>query len=145
MADINSNSTRCGKIVDSSQLDLDINSNSVPQFAYYVPNQNDDGHDTSLSTAMTWFQGWFDARRNNPNFNTNTLFVIVWDEAVSGGSNQVACVLYGTPVHPPSNHQDNTAYNHYSIMATTEKNWNLGNCNKGDVTANAFTRYLVHP
>ncbi|CAG8446830.1 6604_t:CDS:2 [Gigaspora rosea] len=69
MQDINSDPTRCAKIVDASQLDIDINNNQVPQYVMYVPNQNNDGHDTSLSTAMTWFQGWFDARKNNPKFS----------------------------------------------------------------------------
>ncbi|CAG8728732.1 18321_t:CDS:2, partial [Gigaspora rosea] len=145
MEDINTNPTRCAKIVDSSQLDIDISNNQVPQYVMYVPNQQDDGHDTSLSTAMTWFQGWFDARKNNPNFNTNTLFFFVWDEAVTSKTNQVAAVLYGTPVKPPSNNQDSTAYTHYSFLAGVEKNWNLGNLGRNDATATPFTKYLVHP
>ncbi|CAG8446805.1 phosphoesterase family-domain-containing protein [Gigaspora rosea] len=143
MQDINSDPTRCAKIVDASQLDIDINNNQVPQYVMYVPNQNNDGHDTSLSTAMTWFQGWFDARKNNPNFNTNTLFLITWDEGVS--KNQVATVLYGSPVKPPSTHQDSTAYTHYSYLATVEKNWNLVNLGRNDATATPLTKYLVHP
>ncbi|CAG8528373.1 4493_t:CDS:2 [Cetraspora pellucida] len=132
------------KKVDSSVLDTDISGNTVPQFAYYVPNLNDDGHDTSLTYAMNWFQTWFNARRTNPNFNTNTLFVVIWDEAVSSTSNQVFAMLYGTPVVPTSNHDDNTAYTHYSIMKTVEANWNLTNCNRNDVTANQFMN-LRHP
>ncbi|CAG8520097.1 23393_t:CDS:2 [Racocetra persica] len=79
MTDINSNPARCAKLMDASQLDTDISNNQVPQFAYYVPNQLDDGHDTSLNYAMNWFKSWFEVRRNNPSLTTNTLFVIVWD------------------------------------------------------------------
>ncbi|CAG8739677.1 15553_t:CDS:2, partial [Racocetra fulgida] len=46
MDDIRTNSTRCAKIVPGTQLDTDINNNAVPQFVYYTPNQNNDGHDT---------------------------------------------------------------------------------------------------
>ncbi|KAF0557662.1 phosphoesterase family-domain-containing protein [Gigaspora margarita] len=122
MQDINTNPTRCAKIVDSSQLDIDISNNQV--------------HNTSC---------WFDARRNNPNFSTNTLFLFVWDEAVTSKANQVAAVLYGTPVKPPSNNQDPTAYTHYSYLAAVEQNWNLGNLGRNDATATPFTKYLVHP
>ncbi|CAG8829443.1 7864_t:CDS:2, partial [Gigaspora margarita] len=124
MQDINTNPTRCAKIVDSSQLDIDITI-------------------INLNTAMTWFQGWFDARRNNPNFSTNTLFLITWDEGVA--KNQVAAVLYGSPVKPPSTHQDTTAYTHYSYLAAVEQNWNLGNFGRSDAIATPFTKYLVHP
>ncbi|CAG8684897.1 13741_t:CDS:2, partial [Cetraspora pellucida] len=128
MEGIRINSVRCSKIVDASQLDTDISNNQVPQFAYYVPNQIDDGHDTSFNYSMTWFQSWFDARRNNPSFTMNTLFIIVWACGVS--NNHVPCILYGSPVNPPSNHQDNTNYSTYSIMSTAEVNWNLGSCKK---------------
>ena len=36
------------------------------------------------------------------------------------------------------NTSDDKPYNHYSIMATVEKNWELGNLGLNDETANAF-------
>ncbi|KAF0557663.1 hypothetical protein F8M41_012796 [Gigaspora margarita] len=48
-------------------------------------------------------------------------------------ANQAAAVLYGTPVKPPTNHQDSTPYNNYSFIAAVEKNWYLG-CLKNDYT-----------
>ncbi|CAG8695165.1 513_t:CDS:2, partial [Cetraspora pellucida] len=125
--------------MNADNLDADIASNSVPQFVYYVPNQQNDAHDTSIDFAMSWFQPFFEARRTNPNFNTNTLFFIVFDESGSGPSNQIYASIVGTPVNPPSGHSDNTAYNHYSIPATIEANWGLGNMGRFDSNATAFT------
>ncbi|CAG8692576.1 16508_t:CDS:2 [Gigaspora margarita] len=84
--------------MDSSQLDIDISNNEVPQYVMYVPNQQENGQGTNLDTTMVWFH------------------------TVSSQTNQVAAVLYGTPVKPPSNNQDNTAYNHDSFLATVEQN-----------------------
>ncbi|CAG8522567.1 9767_t:CDS:2 [Acaulospora morrowiae] len=145
MQDISSNSARCAKIVPGTQLDADINANAVPQFAYYVPNQQNDGHDTGLSFAMNWFQGWFEPKLLRPEFTTNTLFFIVFDESGSGSSNQVFAGLLGSPVVPPGTHKDATSCNHYSILKTLENNWNLGNLGRNDVSANPFTTYLHHP
>jgi hypothetical protein len=65
---------------------------------------------------------------------------LAFDETESQTSNnQVFSVLLGDAV-PASAHgtTDDTAYNHYSQMATVEKNWNLGNLGLGDASAAAF-------
>ncbi len=54
-------------------------------------------------------------------------------------NNQVYSVLLGDAV-PASAHgtTDNTAYNHYSQLATVENNWSLGNLGLNDASAAAF-------
>ncbi|CAG8523651.1 4899_t:CDS:2 [Cetraspora pellucida] len=128
-----------------TQLDTDINANAVPQFVYYVPNQNNDGHDTGVEFAMNWFKGWLEPKLTKPAFTTNTLIFIVFDEDDGSQGNHIFAGLLGSPVRPPSNHNDTTSYTHYSYLATVEKNWNLGNLGRNDVSATAFTKYLVHP
>ncbi|CAG8559663.1 7864_t:CDS:2 [Cetraspora pellucida] len=145
MNDIRQNSARCAKLVPSTQLDTDISANAVPQFVYFVPNQQDDAHDTNLTFAMTWFQNWLEPKLTQPAFTTNTLIFIVFDEDDGSEGNHVFAGLLGTPVHPPANHTDGGAYNHYSYLATVEKNWNLGNLGRNDVGATTFTTYLQHP
>ncbi|CAG8629201.1 4656_t:CDS:2, partial [Ambispora leptoticha] len=140
MSDISTNPTRCAKIVNANQLDTDLASNSMPQFSYYVPNLDNDGHDTSLTYAMNWFQPWFESRLTNANFTTGTLFMIIFDESASG-SNQVFASLLGTPVQSGT-HTDSTSLTHYSIIKTLENNWNLGTLGRNDATANTFTTYL---
>ncbi|CAG8543108.1 1597_t:CDS:2, partial [Dentiscutata heterogama] len=145
MVDISSDPSRCEKIVPDSQLDVDINANRVPQFAYYVPNENNDGHDTGIEFAMNWFQSWFEPKLQNPAFTTNTLFFITFDEDAYGGNNHIFTGLFGCPVQPPDNHLDDTSYNHYSFLSTVEENWNLGNLGRNDVDATPFIKYLQHP
>jgi hypothetical protein len=65
---------------------------------------------------------------------------IAFDETESYTSNNdVFTVLLGDAV--PASKQgttDNTAYTHYSIMATVENNWDLGNLGLGDQGATPF-------
>ncbi|GAB5588909.1 hypothetical protein Unana1_03809 [Umbelopsis nana] len=138
---ITSNTTRCQNIVPATQLQTDISGN-LPQFMFYIPNMNNDGHDTGLATASDWTKSFIEPLLSNTAFNSQTnrtAVLLTWDESKSpNGSNQVWSVLVGSGVRPQANNVDATAYNHYSILATVEKNWNLGNLGQNDATATPF-------
>jgi hypothetical protein len=99
-----------------------------------------DGHDTSVTVAGAWARSFLTPLLSNSNFMRNTLVLLTFDETESYTSNnQVYSILLGDAV--PSNlvgTTNNTAFNHYSQMATVEKNWNLGNLGLGDSTATSF-------
>ncbi|CAG8576445.1 6829_t:CDS:1 [Acaulospora morrowiae] len=136
---------RCAKIVNASQLDIDIKKDDVPQFSYYVPNQLNDAHDTNMTFAMGWFKSWLEPKLKQPAFTENTLFFIVFDEAESKVTNQIFASLFGSPVKPNPTHNDSTPYTHYSVLKTVEDNWNLGSLGRNDTKATPFTKYLVYP
>ncbi|RIA97027.1 phosphoesterase family-domain-containing protein [Glomus cerebriforme] len=143
MVNINSDPVRCAKIVNADQLDTDISTNSVPQFVYYTPNINNDGHDTNLTFAMTWFKNWLEPKLQEPAFTTNTLIFITFDESKTKEPNQIFSSLLGSPVQPNKSHDDGTPYTHYSIAKTIEENWGLNSLGRNDTTANPFTKFLV--
>ncbi|CAG8480884.1 13946_t:CDS:1 [Racocetra fulgida] len=118
MDTIRLNSTRCAKIVAGTQLDSDITAGQVPQFVYYVPNQKNDGHDTGVAFANNWLQNWLEPKLTQPAFTNNTLIFITFDEDDGTEGNHIYSALVGSPVVPPTNHNDNTACTHYSYLAT---------------------------
>lgn len=68
------------------------------------------------------------------------IFSLAFDETASYTStNDVFSVLLGDAV-PTSAHgtTDGTAYNHYSILATVENNWDLGDLGENDAGAATF-------
>lgn len=82
------------------------------------------------------------------NIPEGTLVVITFDEAdydAEGydtnydGPNQIYTVLLGDMITPGSSIE--TPYNHYSLLHTIEKNFDLGSLNKNDKDANWF-RFL---
>jgi len=143
MVNINSDPVRCAKIVNAVQLDTDISTNSVPQFAYYTPNQENDAHNTNLTFSMTWFKSWFEPKLQDPAFTTDTLFFITFDEALTPEPNHIFSSLLGSPVNPNESHDDDTLYTHFSLAKTIEDNWGLDSLGRNDTTANPFTKFLI--
>ncbi|KAI8892185.1 phosphoesterase family-domain-containing protein [Globomyces pollinis-pini] len=135
---ISANSKRCAKIVNADQLNSDIRNGKVADYVYFTPDLKNSAHDTNISTASRWFQGFFDPILSNALFK-NTLFLVTFDEndpSNDRDNNRIYSLLIGPGVQPGS--VDNTAYNHYSQLATLEKNWKLDNLGLNDKTANPF-------
>jgi len=141
MKDISTNTTRCANILNANQFEVDLASNSLPQFVFYVPDRFNDAHETNLTYAMSWFQPWFDEKLQNVNFTTNTLSLIVFDESEGYGVNHIYASLIGSPV-TSGTHEDTTNYTHYSFLKTVEENWSLGNLGRNDVNAEPFSKFL---
>ncbi|KAI8914529.1 phosphoesterase [Gorgonomyces haynaldii] len=122
---ITGDANRCAKIVNADQLQTDIANNAVPQYVFYTPDMNNDGHDTDIRYASNWLQGFIEPLLVNPVFS-KTLFVVTFDEndnQLDFFGNQVYTVLLGPGFTPGST--DNTKYNHYSLLATVVKAWGL--------------------
>ncbi|KAI9304072.1 phosphoesterase family-domain-containing protein [Cunninghamella echinulata] len=134
---VQNNPERCAKIVNSDQLDIDISKDQVPQFVFFTPDLDNDGHDTNLTFASNWFQGYLEPRITKSTLNKNTMFVSTWDEARNYLiPNQIQTVLFGPDFKRSSNSSsDNTKYNLYSLLRTIEDNWDLGNLGKHDKDA----------
>jgi len=73
-------------------------------------------------------------------FATTVLFV-VYDEGSSsdsnGGGGQVACILVSP--FAKTGYVSNVAYSHYSLLATVEAIFNLGNLGRNDASANVMS------
>lgn len=124
---------RCAKIVPASQLQKDVAAGSLPQYSLYVPDLNNDGHDTGVGYAAKWLQGFLTPLMKTPAFSQKNLVVITFDEGDEGGSNQIYTLLLGDTVK--TGLRDNTRYNHYSLLRTIEDNFELGNLGREDATA----------
>lgn len=132
--DIQNDAERCAKIVEASQLDSDLqNVDTLPQFMFYTPNLNDDGHNTDLDTAGQFLSSFFGERLNK--FPENTLIVITWDEGEGDDydSNHIYTALLGSMV--PAGGQDDANYGFPSITHLVEENWDLGNLGRSDADA----------
>ena len=122
-----------------------------------------DGHDTSVTVAGKWMRSFVEPLLNNPYFMKRTLVLIsktihllrillrengksttnkltAFDETANYlSNNKVFSLLLGDAV-PSSAHgtTNSTSFNHYSQMATVERNWDLGDLGLGDKKAASF-------
>ncbi len=134
---IQNNPTRCSKIVPAEQLQKDLAADALPQYVMYVPDQNNDGHDTGVNFAAKWLEGFLTPLMKNPAFTRNTLVVITFDEGDQGTKNQIYTLLLGEPVKIGV--RNNTKYNHYSLLRTIEDNFGLGTLGREDDKASPIT------
>ena len=130
---VQSNPARCAKIVEAGQLKVDVQNQQIPDFSLYIPNQKNDGHDTGVAFADSWFQQAFSPFLTNPNFSANVTLVLTFDESSMFGGNHIYTVLLGAGVR--SGATSSKRYDHYSLLKTIELGLGLGNLGMNDVGA----------
>jgi len=135
---IRNNPNRCAKIVNANELQQDLADGTLPQFSFYTPNMDNNGHDTSLTHAAKWLTNTFLPKYLEPfNSTGNALLVITFDEGVRG-DNQIYTLLIGDMV--PEGHYDMTRYDHYSLLRLIQDNYNLGSLHRRDEGAKMITK-----
>jgi len=137
---VTSDLDKLAKIKNLTMFYTDLQNNKLPQWMFITPNMTSDGHDTSVTTAGKWTKNFLQPLLSNPNFASNTLVLLTFDETESYTSdNKVFSVLLGDAVSSSLHGTTkSTKYNHYSSLATVENNWDLGNLGLEDETATAF-------
>ncbi len=129
---IQRNPARCANIVNASQFDQDAAKGLLPNFVFYIPNLNNDGHDTGVAYADKWFGMKFAPYLNNAAFMQNTVLISTFDESGFSPKNQIYTSIVGPRVKV-GNVAD--GLNIVSLLALFEDNWAMGNLGKQDVTA----------
>ncbi|KAF3173941.1 hypothetical protein EYR41_004366 [Orbilia oligospora] len=118
----------------------DLKSNKLPQWLFITPDQQNNGHDTSVTYAGKWLRGFLEPLLDDPNFINNTLVLVTFDENDTySKQNRVFSILLGDVI--PKNligSADKGFYNHYSELSTVQANWGLKSLGRYDVGANVF-------
>jgi acid phosphatase len=119
-SDVRESSTQAQNLVPFTQLTTDLADHNLPNYAFIVPNNNDNAHDGTLTQADSWLQTNIDPLIQSSDFNKpgGGLLIIVFDEsarsdAVDGGGH-VAWVLVGPDVKKGST--STTCYQHESTL-----------------------------
>jgi hypothetical protein len=140
-------------VTDIGNFIADPQEHPLPEYMFYSPNLDDDGHDPmsnpqeGLKKAADWLRvfltTWlhFDDRTWIPKDEQmkRTLVIVTFDE--SEGDNKperIYTVFLGAMVKPQ---EVTAAYDHYSILRTIEDNFGLGPIHKdsGDGAASVIT------
>ena len=133
-ANVQRDRARCAAhVVPATQLDADLASRELPRVAFYIPDLDDDGHDTSVAFADAWLRARFEPRLADPNFSVGTLFIVMFDEGKTTGTNRVYVAFVGAGVQPGT--VSFAAYDHYSLLRTIEEIFRLGTLHRLDDAA----------
>jgi phosphatidylinositol-3-phosphatase len=127
-SDVLSSSAQAANLVPFSQLAADMGANTLPSFAYIIPNVQNDAHDcpggaptcadsAKLAAADGWLKTNIDPLIHSPAF-ANGVLIITFDEGdptdMANGGGQVATVLVGAKVK--AGFQSVTFYQHQSTL-----------------------------
>jgi acid phosphatase len=127
-SDVQNSSAEASNIVPITQLATDISSGSLPDYAFIVPDINNDAHDCPpgmstcsdeqvLANADQWLAGKIKPLLANSKFQ-NSLLIVTFDESdstdVAHGGGQVATVIV-SPL-AKSGYRSTTFYQHESLL-----------------------------
>jgi hypothetical protein len=94
--------------------------NSLPAFSFITPNMCDDTHDCPVSNGDTWLQNFLPGILGSADYQAGkTAVFLTWDEDDNSGNNQVAMIVLSA--NTPAATLSGTAFNHYSLLRTTEE------------------------
>lgn len=129
---IQKNPSRCGNIVNAREFEKDATNGTLPNYVFYIPNNENSGHNTGVAYADKWYEQSFSKYANNATFMKNTILISTFDESGSLASNQIYVSIVGEMIKSGDYSE---ALNLYSLLNLMETNWDLGNFGKEDATA----------
>lgn len=120
-------------VVDFSQLATDESNNTLPEYAFIIPNACDSGHGTGSGTscsnqspeqwsqdADTWLSNNVPGILNSSQMAQNGLLIITWDEGEGNdrkhGGGHIATLLLGPQVKAGYEQTTKNVYNHYATL-----------------------------
>jgi acid phosphatase len=130
-SDVQSSSTQANNIVPFTQLAVDLANGSLPDYAFIVPNVNDDAHNCpvglttcasgqQLAAADQWLSANISPLLSSATFQ-NSLLIVVFDEAedsdTTHGGGHVPAVIISPSVK--AGYKSTTLYQHESTLRLT--------------------------
>src|SRR2546422_9455355 len=144
--DIANDATRCTRVVPAGSSDSalinDLGSTSTASnFMWLTPNTCNDMHDIHscpIDTGDAYLADLVQRILSSPVFTTQrAALYITFDE---GYGQPVYTVWAGRVVKPT--YTSSVAYNHFSLLATIESNWNLAPLTSNDGGASPMTEFF---
>jgi phosphatidylinositol-3-phosphatase len=121
LSDVEHDPTQARNLVPFTQFAADLSTNTLPNYAFLVPNLCNDGHDCPLASVDAWLQTNISPLIGNSQFQRDGLLIILFDEAadsdLTGGGGHVAWVAAGPTVK--RGYRSAAIYQHESTLRLT--------------------------
>lgn len=124
--------SQCDRVVVARQFQDDLAAGTLPNYAFYSPDLDNDGHDTGLAYSSRWLKGFLEPFRHDPARMKGLLIVVTYDESEhdpAGDENHIYTVFLGDMVKPG---RYDAPYNHFNVLRTIEDSFDLGTLAGGD-------------
>jgi phosphoesterase family protein/IPT/TIG domain-containing protein/phospholipase D-like protein len=148
LSDVLNNQAQANNIVPFSQFSIDMANGQLPNYAFIIPNQQNNAHDCpasipsctnadKLTAADQWLQNNIDPLIASAAFRQNGLLVITFDESIdtdtqNGGGHVITVVI--SPKAKPG-FQSSTFYQHQSVLRVAGEALGIGTYPGGSANA----------
>src|SRR5712692_3219186 len=129
-SDIVNNATRCARVIpagtgDSALLNDLGSTATASNYMWLTPDGCNDMHDCSVATGHNYLKNLVPQILNSTLFKTTrAALFITFDEDSGGSGHPNLYTVWAGPVAKTA-YTSSAAYNHFSLLATIESNWNL--------------------
>lgn len=130
---VQTNPQQCENLVSADQFFADIAAHNLPTYAFYVPNNLNNGHDTGVAYADKWLKNTFSDWFANQDVLKDTLFIVTFDEDDHTENNKIYTLLIGAGVKVGA--VSKTHHTLYSLLKTIEQIFELDSLNRNDKDA----------
>lgn len=120
----------CDKVVPATELMKDLKAGTLPAYAFYSPNLDNDGHDPvsnpklGLAKGSAGLKKVLDPILSDPALRKGTLVVVTFDESMGRNpDNRIYTVFLGDMIKAGTVNRD--ALNHFNVLRTIEDNFGL--------------------
>jgi phosphatidylinositol-3-phosphatase len=120
LSDVIDDSIQRKRLVPFTQFATDLAGDTLPAYAFVVPNLCHDAHDCALDSADTWLRRQLPPLLQSPTFKQNGLLIITFDEAGSDaarGGGRIAWVAVSARSKP--GYRSTMLYQHASTLRLT--------------------------
>jgi acid phosphatase len=120
LSDVVNDTAQVKHLVPFTQFAADLKHDSLPNYAFIVPNLCNDGHNCRFSVADRWLQTNIEPLIRSPTFQRGGLLIITFDESRADGfhgGGQVALVVVSSKSKRA--YQSVTFYQHESTLRLT--------------------------
>jgi hypothetical protein len=133
---IQKNPKRCKNIVNAVEFDKDGAAGALPEYVFYIPDNNNSGHDSGVAFADKWYQKKFSKYVSDEKFMKETVLVSTFDESSGGDKkNHIYTSIVGPEVKPGVYDK---GLNLYSLLRLVQDNWGLGSLGRNDESAESI-------
>jgi acid phosphatase len=146
LSDVRNDATQAKNVVPFTQFATDLANNTLPNYAFIVPNLCNDAHDCSLDKADTWLQTNIAPLIASPTFQQDGLLIIVFDESAdddTNGGGRVAWIAVGPKVR--RSYRSTTLYQHESTLRLTAQVLGLTTFPGAAATARDMGEFFTAP
>jgi phospholipase C len=133
---VQSDPKECAKMGSSDDFQNDWSKNKMPEYGFFTPDLDHDGHDTGVKVSSKWLKSFLEPLLKDSEKMKGTLIVITYDEAGGEPTNHIYTVFVGPTVK--SNFEYTQKTNHYDVLRTIEDNFGLGTLGKKDASAHGI-------